>query len=35
MRDAVFQSEKDEYYPIPQHQIDLMGVDILYPNRNQ
>jgi len=35
MKDAVFQSEKDEYYPIPQHQIDLMGVDILYPNRNQ
>ncbi len=35
LKDAVFQSEKDEYYPIPQHQIDLMGADILFPNRNQ
>jgi hypothetical protein len=29
---AVFTAGKNEYYPIPQHQIDLMGSDILKQN---
>lgn len=29
---AVFEAGKDEYYPIPQTQIDIMGADILKQN---
>jgi hypothetical protein len=29
---AVFEKGKDEYYPIPQTQIDIMGADILKQN---
>ncbi len=33
LKGAKFDEGVDEYYPIPQHQIDLIGADILFPNR--
>ncbi len=33
MMEAKFDAGIDEYFPIPQRQIDLMGADILFQNR--
>lgn len=32
LKDANFKAGQSEYYPVPQHQIDLMGADILQQN---